>query len=383
MPQVSIVPCSSYDPALCRQALLDVLEPLGGLDFVTPGMTVGIKANLVSFMKPESAATTHPELISQLARLLLERGAGKVIVGDSPGGLYTAAYVKNVYRATGMHQVEQAGAVLNDNFDQAFAEYPQAVAAKSFHYTAWLDQCDALIDFCKLKSHGMMGMSAAAKNMFGVIPGTMKPEYHYKYPDPRDFARMIVDLDEYFKPVLSLVDGVVGMDGNGPTMGHPKSMGLLLASRSPHEADLACAHIIGLERADVPTLEAAYERGLIPDDYRSLTYAGDIERFCVPDFENVPTKNDLLFRNEFKGKAGELFGKLVQKCMCSVPNVAKDECVGCGQCGQICPAGAITMKNKLPHIDRSVCIHCFCCQEFCPKGAMKVSRPLVARILNK
>jgi uncharacterized protein (DUF362 family)/ferredoxin len=383
MPQVSIVSCPDYAPERCRQALIEVLEPLGGLDFVTPGMTVGIKANLVSFMKPESAATTHPELLSQLVRLLLEQGAGKVIVGDSPGGLYTAAYVKNVYRATGMHQVEQAGAVLNDNFDQAFAEYPQAVAAKSFHYTAWLDQCDALIDFCKLKSHGMMGMSAAAKNMFGVIPGTMKPEYHYKYPDPRDFARMLVDLDEYFHPVLSLVDGVVGMDGNGPTMGHPKPMGLLLASRSPHEADLACAHIIGLERADVPTLEAAYERGLIPDDYRALTYAGDIERFCVPDFENVPTKNDLLFRNEFKGKAGEWFGKLVQKCMCSVPRVAKDECVGCGKCGQICPAGAITMKNKLPSIDRSVCIHCFCCQEFCPKGAMKVSRPLVARILNK
>jgi uncharacterized protein (DUF362 family)/ferredoxin len=383
MESVSIVSCPQYDPAVCRAALVSVLEPLGGLSFVQQGMTVGIKANLVSFMKPEAAATTHPVLLAELVKLLKEQGAAKVIVGDSPGGLYTAAYVKNVYRATGMHQVEQVGGVLNNNFEQKTAEYPQGLVAKSFTYTAWLDDCDVLIDFCKLKSHGMMGMSAAAKNMFGIIPGTMKPEYHYKYPDPRDFARMLVDLDEYTKPVLSLVDGVVGMDGNGPTMGNPKPMGVLLASRSPHAVDLACAHIIGLQRADVPTLEAAYERGLIPAEHTALTVYGDLESFCVPDFDNVRTKNDLLFRNEFRGKAGELFGKLVQKCMCAIPRVAKDQCVGCGKCGQICPAHAITMKNRLPVIDRSVCIHCFCCQEFCPKGAMKVSRPLVARILNK
>ena len=107
---VSVVSCESYDPAVCRRALEDVLAPLGGLEFVTPGMTVGVKANLVSFLKPEAAATTHPALLSALTEMLLERGA-KVIVGDSPGGLYTAAYVRNVYRAAGMYEVEKAGAM--------------------------------------------------------------------------------------------------------------------------------------------------------------------------------------------------------------------------------------------------------------------------------
>ena len=160
MTQVSIVPCVSYDPALCRQALEDVLAPIGGLDFVKDGMTVGIKANLVSFMKPEAAATTYPVLLAELTGLLRERGA-RVIVGDSPGGLFTAAYVKNVYRATGMHEVEAAGALLNQNFEQVQANYPEAVVARTFQYTAWLDECDAIIDFCKIKSHGMMAMSAA------------------------------------------------------------------------------------------------------------------------------------------------------------------------------------------------------------------------------
>lgn len=382
MNKVSLVSCACYDPGLCRQALLDVLSPLGGLDFVHPGMRIAIKANLVSFMKPEEAATTHPVLLAELVKILREKGA-EVVVGDSPGGLYTAAYVKNVYRATGMYEVEKAGAVLNEDFSQNTADYPEAAVARSFQYTAWLDSCDLIIDFCKLKSHGMMGMTAAAKNMFGVIPGTMKPEYHYKYPDPRNFARMLVDLDEYFKPVLSIVDAVIGMDGNGPTAGKPKYIGVVAASPSPHALDLVCARLIGLRREDVPTLEAAYERGLIPAEYKDLEIIGDIEGMCVPDFNNIRTKNDLLFRNTFKGKLGEWFGKFVQACMCSVTSVNKAECIGCGKCGQICPASAITMKNALPRIDRRVCIHCFCCQEFCPKGAMKVTRPLTARILNK
>ena len=67
---------------------------------------------------------------------------------------------------------------------------------RSFRYTAWLDGADAIIDLCKLKTHGMMAMTCGAKNLFGAILGTVKPEYHFRYPDPMDFARMIVDLDE-------------------------------------------------------------------------------------------------------------------------------------------------------------------------------------------
>ena len=379
---VSVVSCNSYDPAECRRALRDVLAPLGGLDFAAPGVTVGVKANLVSFMKPEAAATTHPELLTALTEMLVERGA-KVIIGDSPGGLYTAAYVNSVYRATGMYEAEKAGAVLNDDFSQAEAEYPEAKAAKTFTYTAWLDRCDVIIDFCKLKSHGMMGMSAAAKNMFGVIPGLMKPEYHYKYPDHVKFSGMLVDLDTYFAPILSIVDGVVGMEGNGPTAGTPKPMGVLLASESPHEVDLACARIIGLTKEDVPTLQEAYGRGLIPADVSGLEIAGDLDAFLVPDFERIVTKNDLLFRKKLPGKAGELLAAFLHKCLCSEPKPVKAECVGCGKCAGLCPAKAITMKNKLPVIDRKKCIHCFCCQEFCPKGAMKVARPFAVRVLSR
>ena len=198
---VALTPCLDYVEDTIAAALRRVLEPIGGLDWVTPGMVVGIKANLVSAMKPETCATTHPSLLVALTRELRARGA-RVIIGDSPGGLYTAAFVGHVYDAAGMAVCEAEGAELNRNFDTADALYPEARVLKSFSYTAWLDACDAVINVCKLKSHGMMGMSAAAKNLFGIIPGTMKPEYHFRFPNTADFSHMLVDINDFLAPKL-------------------------------------------------------------------------------------------------------------------------------------------------------------------------------------
>ena len=379
---VAIVPCKTYDHEACLSALRRVLAPFGGLDWVRPGMRIAVKANLVSMLKPEAAATTHPALLCALAQLLRERGA-EVIVGDSPGGLYNAAYVGAVYRGAGVTAVEKYGARLNQDFSQAQGEMPDARVMKTFQYTAWLDGCDAIIDFCKLKSHGMMAMSAAAKNMFGTIPGTMKPEYHFRFPNARDFADMIVDLAEYWKPRLCIVDAVVGMEGNGPTAGTPKPIGCLLAGESPHKVDLACAAILGIERSEIPTLEAARERGLIPGRVQELELSGDPAAFLVPDFQKIETKNGVLFQDNFHTPLGRYLSPFLLRFIASRPQVDREECIGCKKCAQICPAKAIGMRRGKPRIDRSACIRCFCCQEFCPKGAMKVARPPLARLLNR
>ena len=162
-------------------------------------MNIAVKVNLITMMKPESAATTHPALLCALVKLLRERGA-TCVIGDSPGGPFTGAYLSRVYAATGMRRTEALGARLNADFTAKTASFPEAKKLKSFSYTAWLDGCDAIINFSKLKTHGMMGMSAAVKNLFGAIPGTIKPQLHFVYPDTRDFADMLVDLNEFFKP---------------------------------------------------------------------------------------------------------------------------------------------------------------------------------------
>lgn len=382
MTEVSIVHCAEYTQDECTRALTQVLEPLGGLSWVRPGMRIVIKANLVSAMKPDKAATTHPALLAALTRLLIARGAS-VVIGDSPGGLYNAAFLNRVYAATGMHEAEEAGAVLNHNFSQNTADFPEAHIAKHFTYTAYLDGADAIISFCKLKSHGMMSLSAATKNLFGVIPGTMKPEYHFRYPEPLDFAGMIVDLNSYFKPRLFLVDAVQTMEGNGPTAGTPRYMGALLAGTDCHKVDLVCAKLIGLDPMAVPTLRAAADFGLCPERADEVEVSGSVGDFAISDFKRIERKRSLQFESILPGKAGKVFGKIAQKALRSSPRLHKSECVGCGLCANVCPAKAIEIVEKKACIDKSKCIRCFCCQEFCPKGAMKVHRPLPARILNR
>ncbi len=380
---ISIAPCADYSQAEVERALDEAVAAMGGFDWVKEGMTVAIKANLVMFLKPERAATTHPSLLCALVKRLKERGA-EVILGDSPGGLYNAAYVGRVYAATGMHLVEQAGAKLNDDYSQVTVNFPKAKIAKSFTYTAYLDKADAIINFCKLKSHGMMGMSAAAKNMFGVIPGTMKPEYHFKYPNPNDFADMLIDIDEYFKDKmkLTIVDAVIGMEGNGPTQGTPRKIGAVMAGVNPHKLDLACAAVIGAATDSVPTLAAAIRRGLAPMDAKDVRISGELDKYIIPDFERVDASAAKL---QFGGDSAfaRLRGAFLSKALSSKPKLKKSECVGCNECGKICPAKAIAMKEGKAVIDRAKCIKCFCCQEFCPKGAMKVGRTLIAKILNK
>ena len=379
-PDVAVVSCPDYDPAHVRPALEDLIARAGGLDWVRPGMRIGIKANLVSAMAPETAATTHPALIDALAAMLRERGAVPV-VGDSPGGLYNAAHLNKVYAVSGM---DQTCAELNRDFSTRETDLPGAKICKTAAVTGWLLDCDEIINFAKLKSHGMMGLSAAAKNLFGSIPGTMKPEYHFRFPNPADFADMLVDLDEFWKPRLHLVDAVVAMEGNGPTAGTPKPLGCLLAGENPHRIDLICASLIGLDPDTVPTLRAARERGLCPQRREDIAVDGDWQAFAAGDFEIITQRGGLQFQNAMGGgKRGELYSKFLSRALAARPGVEKDACVGCRKCEGICPAKAITMKRGKPVIHRSACIRCFCCQEFCPKGAMKVRRPPIARILAR
>ena len=379
---VSIVPLSEYTPEGARDALERLLDSLGGLDFVNKGMHIVIKANLVSAMKPDSAATTHPVLLSALSDMLTERGA-EVVIGDSPGGLYNSVFLNRVYSVTGVREAEAHGAKLNDDFSEKSAEFPEGKVLRSFTYTAYLDKADLIINFCKLKSHGMMGMSCAAKNMFGTIPGIIKPEYHYRFPNYEDFADMIVDLDEYFHPTLSIADAVVGMEGNGPTAGTPCNMGFLLASRSPHTLDMLAASLIGFKWQELPILDAAHRRGLIPDSTDKLNIIGSTEGLFVEGFERVVERRSIEFAGDGKNFFKRIGSKIAGMLLRTRPVLKKDMCVGCGVCAGICPAKAIVIKNKVAKINRKACIRCFCCQEFCPKSALKVKRTPLAELFHR
>lgn len=373
---VAVVRCKTYDVEAVKPALEEAVNAVNGLDFVMPGMKIIIKPNLVSFKKPDAAATTHPALLEALVEMLLARGAD-VTIGDSPGGPHSLPLLNRVYAATGMDRLEKLGAKLNRNMNEKTVDFPEGKVLKNFTYTEYLDEADAIIDFCKLKSHGMLGMSAAVKNLFGTIPGLKKPEVHYKFQNDAEFADMLVDLNEYFKPRLAICDAVVGMEGNGPTAGTPRQIGAIIASKSTYYADVVGAELIGMNIDGLPTLQAAYERGFAPASSKNLRVYGDIRALTVDDFKAPPVRGLSFMR---KGNVLHFISKAALE---HKPTLKKRLCVGCGECARMCPAKAIEMKNKKPHINREKCIRCFCCQEFCPRAAMVAHRPLAAKVLNK
>ena len=318
--------CKSYDDTEVSAALQTAVDAAGGLDWVTPGMRVALKLNLVSAMKPEQAATVHPAVVCALVRMLTARGA-HVILGDSPGGLYTSAHLQRVYDATGLRAAEALGAELNEDFSVCTVSYPEALQARSFTMTAYLQQADAIIDVCKLKTHGMMG--------------------------------------------------------NGPTQGSARPIGCLIAAQSAHKLDLAACGLIGLMPSEVPTLSAAIRRGLCPDSAEKLTIFGEPAAFAVPDYKTVPSQASVFFRSGGTGPLSRLADSVKIHMFTPRPKLRARDCVGCKKCANICPAKAITMRRGKPRIDRKACIHCFCCQEFCPKGAMLVGRTALAKLLEK
>ena len=168
---VMIQPCADYSPENCEIAITALVERFPLLQTIQAGTRVAVKVNLVTMMKPEKAATTHPALLAALTAYLQSRGA-LVTIGDAPGGTYTKTYLDSVYALCGM---KQTGAALNQNFEVKHADYPEAVGLKDFDYTAWLDEADLIINFCKLKSHGMMGMSCAVKICSASSPASPSP----------------------------------------------------------------------------------------------------------------------------------------------------------------------------------------------------------------
>ncbi|MEA4869132.1 MAG: DUF362 domain-containing protein [Christensenella sp.] len=376
-PDVSIVRCETYDPAEVKAALIAALAPIGGLDWVIPGMKIAVKANLMMRVKPERAATVHPQVATALCELLIERGA-QVVLGDSPGGPFTPAYLSAVYGGTGMRQILETGASLNEDFSITEISNSDAVSAKEFQITNYLVEADAVISLCKIKTHGLMAYTGACKNLFGAVPGMRKSEYHYRYNTHEAFANMLVDVCEWVNPVLSVGDAIMSMEGNGPSGGTPRRMAAILTARNPHALDLAGAHLMNLGVEDVPTLKAAHERGLVAGNVSSLRVFGDLASFVIPDFQLTPTHDVRLW-----GSKNTAVAKILSDMFASSPRVEAARCTGCGECKKVCPASAISLPRRRAKIDPKRCIRCFCCQEFCPQGIITVHRPFIARMLNK
>ena len=377
----SIVRCNSYDYDLVYNSLSESIKNLGGFEpYVSPGERVLLKANLLMKKKPEEAATTHPIFVKALANLLLEYGA-KVVIGDSPGGPFTASLMNGIYKATGMATVaEETDATLNNNFNSFQKENPKGLIMKKLTLTDMINDVDKVISVAKLKTHAMMTYTGAVKNMFGVVPGIVKAEYHLNIPDYDHFSDMLIDICLCADPILSFIDGIVGMEGNGPSAGTPVNINVVLASNSPYHVDQAACHIIRLDTKDVPMLKRLQERKMI-GQLSDINFTGEsIEKFIMPSFEIVRGRASMSLHESNLPRFVKL---LINKHLQSRPEVNENDCNGCAVCQEACPAKIIEISpNRKAIIDYPECIRCYCCQELCPQKAIKMYKPRMVKMLK-
>ena len=366
MALVSVRRTETYDETAVKAAVEAHFEALGLMADLHPGMKVLIKPNLLAAHKPERGATTHPSVVGAIVGWLRARGITDIIIADSPGGTYRPAGLKAVYDACG-YTTLGASARLNDNTDFTSVQCPEGFVNRSFNIIQPILEADYIINFAKLKTHGLTTVSAGVKNLFGSIPGLQKPELHFKYPDIGDFCRMLVELALVVKPNLTVIDAVETMEGNGPLNGKLRHMGLTLASRDLFAQDWQAAVLMGLNPKSLPIIDQALKLNLIKPEEIEVT--GDAVAPADPPYllpESIPKKNHSFLLRSVAG--------IIQRVYCAVPQVDTAKCIGCGKCAESCPMKIIKVENRKAGMSTKHCISCFCCQEMCPVDAVKIKR---------
>ena len=361
---VSIVKCADYDRDRVQGAVRRSVDLLGGMGaFVKPGDRVLIKPNLLKAALPADAVVTHPEVLRAIIRLVREAGA-VALVGDSPG----FGELRRVCEKSGiMDVIEEEGAAL--------AEMSEAVQLKNsgqfhrFEIARDALEADAIINVPKFKTHGMMTLTGAVKNLFGCIPGRRKVQWHFNTGVNRDaFARMLVELCALIKPRLTVMDAIVGMDGNGPGSGDPRELGLVLAGRDPVAMDVVCGTLVRADPALLYVTRAAAMAGIGETRLDRIQIHGEpLGKVLVKGFRLPP-------REHLEWRLPEWARRLLKDALTTRPVIDPARCIRCGICQGHCPQGAIGDAGEKLEIRYRECIRCFCCQEFCPQGAITVGR---------
>lgn len=371
--KVALAVCGEYDIEKINESLFKMMEELSIKREEIEGKRVIIKPNLLLAYPPEKAATTHPNVITSVALLCKKLGASEVIIAESPGGIYNEKNLDKVYRVTGMKQAaSDSGAKLN--YDLGWKEFsiPNGVVSKTVNVINPIYDADVIINVCKMKTHSLAVMTCASKNLFGVIPGIMKFEMHARFKKPEDFFTMVVDLNEELAKrynIIHICDGIVGMEGDGPSGGTPKQAGAILMSRSPFNLDLVASEIMGLG-GRVKMLKIAAKRLLCPERAEEVEIVyNKIEDISCGAFIPPDTA---------KGKKFDLIPPFLQPR----PVIDIKLCRGCKMCVESCPQSTIIMKNGRAKINHDKCIRCYCCQELCTFKAVKIKKSFIYRLVE-
>ena len=358
---VSIVKCQSYDEGEVLKGLRRSIDLIGGMEnFIKRGNRVLLKPNLLYGKAPEKAVTTHPSILRGMIQIVREAG-GIPFIGDSPA----IESLKRAAERSGIKRVaNEMGCPLVEFNKPILPSKKEGIFFKQFEIDQAVFEADVIINLPKWKTHGMTLLTLGVKNLFGCVPGPKKALWHLKAGENRKvFAQVLVDLYQIIQPSLTLLDGIVGMEGNGPGSGHPISLGLILASGDSLSLDQIACDLLGISRDSVLTNRVAFEGGL---GKNAIEVMGEkVEEARIPHF-SLPRLS------EPDWNLPGFLKRALKSALTSKPVAEKEVCEACNRCVEICPPKALHRKEEGMVFDYGKCIRCFCCQEVCPEGAITI-----------
>lgn len=369
--KVFIARTSSYEEGELLSAVEAIAEGAGGWDAIAPPERPAlVKPNLMAAREPARAVTTHPALIEVLATVLKRRGR-EVSIGDSPAGAVKG--IKRVWENTGAATAANNAGVPLVSFE-AGGSVARPVGGRFLDEVRVASACDgaSVISVAKLKTHFLTIITGGVKNCLGVIPGLAKAELHRLAPHPDDFAELLVDLLPALEPAFTFVDGIVGLEGDGPASGEPRDFNLLVGGENAAAVDVVLAGILGFDVADVPTVRISIERGLTPAEPEIVLINA---RATDLVFDDVAAPGSLWLRHLPRPVL-----KFAGRQFVIRPAVAAEKCTGCRRCADSCPVDAAVMEGEVAVINSSKCIQCLCCYETCSDEAVYLKPSRAARL---
>lgn len=385
MTTVAISRCDDYELENVSVAVKRCLSLMGGIaDLIKPGMKVLLKLNLLSAgLGPDKAVNTHPSVIRALVDILQKDYECKVYIGDSCGSLRTGSTYQ-AFRITQIDKIaEETGAtIVNfDNDETLDITNNNGAIVKNFKIAKTVKTVDVVISVPKLKTHGLTRYTGAIKNMFGAIPANGKKNVHLLAPKSRLMAIALVDVFEMVQPHITIMDAVIGMEGNGPNAGDPRKVGLIISGYDCVALDAVASTIIGFDPMAIPIIKHAYERELGTADIKNINVVGEeISKVSVPDFKK-PSSSAQDFASKYIPNF--LLAKMFDNSCTSVSTIYEPNCTRCYECIKNCPSKAMSAPDGKVIVDEDKCIGCFCCDEVCNYKAIEMKRSLLGRTFLK
>ena len=356
---------ATYDYETLKSKIYDILESYG-LDRIKSGHSVLIKPNLLLSASWQMGITTHPLIVKAVSEFALSLGA-KVQISDSPAiGTFRKILRHGGYEEA-LEGLDVKIAPFKDsekiNIGDPFGLVE--VAREAVH-------ADYIINLAKLKSHTQTLLTLGVKNMFGCIVGLRKPQWHLRAGADREmFARFLVRLYESLRPDVTIVDGILALEGLGPGKGgRPRELGMLIGGINAHSVDKTICTLLGVPPINLATVEQAQLLGVFDGEAHITGHMRIIDDFELPDLGPLTFGSDR-------------FSRLSRRFLIQRPVPMNHRCKLCGECWKICPAKVIAHNDKGIHVDYLNCIRCYCCVEVCPYGAMVAKQPMIGQLLSK